>query len=150
MLEQQIEQDLKTALLSGDRVKADTLRSIKSAFLYVKVEKGKRDSGLSRDEEIAVLSKESKKRQESADLYRKGNNEERAQAELAEKAVIDHYLPKQMTEDEIKKLVNETIAEQGAADMSAMGKVIAAVKEKSSGSADGATIARIVKESLSQ
>lgn len=150
MLEKQIEQDLKTALLAGDRLKTDTLRSIKSALLYAKVEKGKRESGLSPEEEIAVLGRESKKRQESADLYRQGNNDERAQAELAEKAVIDHYLPEQMTEDEIKKLVNETIAEQGATDMSAMGKVIAAVKEKSSGSADGAIIARLVKESLSQ
>lgn len=150
MLEQQIEQDLKTALLGGDRLKADTLRSIKSALLYAKVEKGKRESGLGKEEEMAVLSKESKKRQESADLYQKGNNEDRAQAELAEKAVIDHYLPEQMSEDEIKKLVNETIAEQGATEMSAMGRVIAAVKEKSSGAADGATVAKIVKESLSQ
>lgn len=150
MLEKQIEQDLKVALLGGDRFKAQTLRGLKSALLYFKVEKGKRESGLSEDEEIAVLSKEAKKRQESADLYRQGGSEEKAQAELEEKAIIEKYLPAQMPEEEVIKVVDLTIKETGASQLSDMGKVISSVKEKTAGKADGALIARIVKERIGQ
>ncbi len=150
MLEQQIEQDLKAALLGGDRIKTDTLRGLKSALLYAKVEKGKKETGLSRDEEIAVLSKEAKKRSESAELYLKGGSQEKASAELKEKEIIDKYLPAQLSEAEIGRIVDSVIGELGASDMSAMGKVIAAVKEKTAGSADGSVIAKAVKEKLSK
>ncbi len=150
MLEQQIEQDLKAALLGGDKLKVDTLRGLKSALLYVKVEKGKRDSGLDNDEEIAVLTRESKKRQESADLYLKGNSEEKANKELAEKDIIDRYLPAQISEDEVRKLVDNTVNKLGITDISGMGKVISSVKQQTAGVADGSIIAKLVKERLSQ
>ena len=150
MLEQQIEQDLKAALLDGDRAKADTLRGLKSALLYVKVEKGKRDSGLSNDEEIAVLAKESKKRAESAELYQKGGIAERAESELSEKAIIDKYLPKQLSEAELIPIVEQAVKELGVTDLSKMGQVIAVVKHNTAGSADGSLIAKVVKESLSK
>lgn len=148
MLEKRIEQDLKVALLSGDRLKVDTLRGIKSALLYAKVEQGKRESGLSPSEEISVLSKESKKRQESADLYAQGGSAERAKAELAEKSIIDKYLPKQLSEEEIATLIDESIAKLGMADASGMGQVIADVKARSAGAADGGRIAKLVKDKL--
>lgn len=150
MLEQQIEQDLKAALLGGDRQKADTLRGLKSALLYAKVEKGKRDEGLTEEEEIAVLSKEAKKRAESAELYVRGGSQERADAELAEKTIIEKYLPKQLSEEELKPLVDQAINELGVHDVSGMGQVIAAVKKQTAGSADGGLIAKVVKESLSR
>ena len=150
MLEQQIEQDLKAALLEGDRVKAETLRGLKSALLYAKVEKGKRDSGLSKDEEVAVLAKESKKRAESADLYQKGGSADRAETELTEKAFIDKYLPEQLSEAELKPIVEQVIKDLGVTDMSGMGQVIAVVKQKTAGSADGGIIAKAVKENLSK
>ena len=150
MLEQQIEQDLKAALLSGDRMKAETLRGIKSALLYAKVEKGKRETGLSKDEEIAVLSKESKKRTESAELYLKGGSQEKADAELKEKEIIDKYLPEQLSETALNEIVESAIKELGATDLSAMGKVIALVKEKTAGAADGGLIAKAVKDKLNQ
>ena len=150
MLEPQIEQDLKAALLAGDKTKAETLRGLKSALLYAKVEKGKRESGLSEEEEVAVLAREAKKRAESAQLYLKGGAKDRAEAELTEKAIIDAYLPKQLSEDELRAIILETIKQTGVSDMSGMGAVIAEVKKKSAGSADGATIARLVKEVLSQ
>ena len=150
MLEQQIEQDLKAALLDGDKLKVDTLRGLKSALLYVKVEKGKRDSGLDNEEEIAVLTRESKKRQESADLYLKGNSEEKANKELAEKDIIDRYLPAQISEDEVRKLVDNTVNKLGITDISGMGKVISSVKQQTAGVADGSIIAKLVKERLSQ
>lgn len=148
-LEQQIEQDVKTALLGGDKVQAETLRGLRAALLSVKVEQGKRETGLNDDEVIAVLSKEAKKRQESADLYVQGGNQEKADVELAEKALIEKYLPAQLSEDEITKLVDEAIASTGASGPQAMGQVIGAVKAKTGASADGAVIARIAKERLS-
>lgn len=149
MLEQQLEDDIKAALLSGDKVKATTLRGLKATLLNVKVAQGKRDSGLSDDEVIAVFAKESKKRQESAELYKQGGSQERVDAELAEKAIIDSYLPTQASEEEISAAIDQAIAQTGASAPSDMGKVIGAVKAKFGASADGAVIARLAKEKLS-
>jgi uncharacterized protein YqeY len=149
MLEQQLEQDIKAALLGGDKVKATTLRGLKATLLNVKVAQGKRDSGLSDDEVIATFAKQAKQRQESADLYVQGGNQEKADAELAEKAIIEAYLPAQLSEDEISKLIDEVIAEIGASGPQAMGQVIGQVKTKTGASADGSVIARLAKEKLS-
>ncbi|MGC1176647.1 MAG: GatB/YqeY domain-containing protein [Candidatus Saccharimonadales bacterium] len=147
-MEAKIEQDIKTALLARDSQKATTLRGLKAALLNVKVATGKRESGLSDDEVLPVLAKESKKRQESADLYEQGGDQGRADAELAEKAIIDAYLPAQLSEAEITKLVEAAIAETDAQGQAAMGQVIGRVKQQSGASADGALIARLVKEKL--
>lgn len=148
MLEQQIEADIKTALLGGDKERALTLRTVKSALLSVKVNSGKRESGLSDDDVIAILAKESKKRQESADFFVQGGAHERADKELAEKLIIDSYLPKQLSETELLSLVDATLAELGPQDATAMGKVIAAVRARAGANADGALIAKLVKEKL--
>lgn len=148
MLEQRIEQDIKTALLAGDSQQVSTLRGLKSALLYAKVAANKRDSGLTDDEVLAVLSKEAKKRQESADLYKQGGSPEREASELAEKVMIEKYLPAQVSEEDITVAVDEVIKQTGAQDMKAMGQVIGQVKLKFGPSADGGLIARIVKERL--
>lgn len=145
MLEQRIEADIKTALLAGDKQLALTLRTIKSVFLSAKVNSGKRDSGLSDDEVITILAKESKKRQESADFYVQGGAQDRADKELAEKAVIDTYLPQQLSAAEVEALVDEVMAAQPEAGM---GALIGAVRAKAGASADGGLIARLVKEKL--
>ena len=150
MLEQRIEDDIKSALLAGDKTRAMTLRGLKSTLLNVKVAEGKRDSGLSDEEVINIFSKEAKKRQESADLYVQGNSQERADKELAEKRVIEEYLPQQLSEDEIASIVAEVIAETGASEQRDMGKVIAGVRAKTAGSADGSIIARLTKEKLTK
>ncbi len=144
-LKQQIEQDLKTAMLAGDKELSTTLRGLKSAILYEEVAKAKRDVGLSDDEIAAVLSKESKKRQESAELYSKGGNNERASAELEEKAVIERYLPSALTEDQLNDLIDRAEAERGKVTKQNMGQVIGWVKAESKGAADGAKIAELVK-----
>lgn len=149
MLEQQIEQDIKTALLGGDATRVSTLRMVKSTLLNVKVAEGKRESGLEDDQVLAILGKESKKRQESADLYKQGGDSQRADNELAEKAIIDSYLPDQASEDEIAQAVDEAIAASGASGPAAMGQVIGQVKAKFGASADGSVVARIAKEKLS-
>ncbi len=148
MLKRQIEQDLKTALLTGDTNRVTTLRGLKSVILYAEVAKGIREQGLPDDEIVALLFKEAKKRQESADLYAKGGSEDRRSAELAEKAIIEAYLPKQLSEAELQALVDEVIAHLGTDSPQAMGQIIGAIKQKTAGAADGAVIARLVKERL--
>ncbi|HTH72643.1 MAG TPA: GatB/YqeY domain-containing protein [Candidatus Pristimantibacillus sp.] len=150
MLKSRIDQDLKTALLAGDKVLATTLRGLKSVVLYAEVAKGVREQGLSDDEIVVLFSKEAKKRQESADLYKQGGNEEKAAAELEEKKVIEGYLPAQMSDEELSKIIDQTIEGLGASGPALMGQVIGAVKQKTAGQADGSRIAQLVKERLSK
>lgn len=147
-LKERLEADLKTALLSGDKALASTLRLLKSAILYVEVAKNKRDTGLNDEEIIEVLAKEAKKRQESADLYIQGGNQERAAAEQQEKKIIEKYLPQQLSSDEIIAIINEVSAELGGINPQTMGRVIGEVKQRAGASADGGEIARLVKEKL--
>lgn len=148
MLKQRIDQDLKQALLGGDKVLATTLRGLKSVILYAEVAKGVREQGLDDEEILRLLAKEAKKRQESADLYTQGGNTERAQAERNEKAVIEQYLPKQLSDEALLALIDEAITELGVSGPQALGQVIGAVKQKSNGQADGSRIAVLVKERL--
>jgi uncharacterized protein YqeY len=149
-LKQRIDQDLKAALLGGDKDRALQLRGMKAAILNEEVAKGVRDTGLPDDQIIAILQKEAKKRQESADLYIQGGNQEKADAELSEKKIIEEYLPAQLSEDEIAELINVVETENGSVTKETMGATIAAVKERSGGAADGATIARLVRDRISQ
>ena len=148
MLEDKLEQDLKTALLAKNAQRVSVLRGLKSVLLNVKVAEGKRESGLNDDEVVAILAKEAKKRQESADLYEQGGRPEKAEAELAEKAIIEEFLPEQMSEEEVAALVDEAIAATGAKEQKDMGKVIGMVRSKAGAGADGALIARLTKEKL--
>lgn len=146
MIETQLEQDIKTAMLAGDKDRVLTLKTIKSVLLSAKVAGGTRDSLLPDTDVITLLSKEAKKRQESAELYKQGGNDLKAAAELSEKAIIETYLPAQMSEAEISAIIDQVIAALG--DKAAMGPVIGQVKAKTNGAADGALIAKLVKEKL--
>lgn len=145
----QIDQDLKTAMLAGNKELVTTLRGIKSAILYAEVAKGVKNTGGLSDPEVSeLLTKEAKKRQDSIDMYNQGGRPEKAAAEQTEKNVIEAYLPQQMPDDELRALVESVIAESGASGMQAMGQVIGTVKAKSNGQADGGRIAAMVKECL--
>lgn len=148
MLEDKLEQDIKSAMLAGDTERITTLRGLKASLLNLKVATGKRQSGLTDEEVMQTLSKEAKKRQESADLYLQGQSKERADKELREKAIIEAYLPKQLDEAEVTHLIDDVIKQIGAKDISSMGQVIGAVKAKAGASADGGVIARLTKERL--
>lgn len=149
-LEDRISQDLKAAMLAGQQQRVMTLRGLKSAILYEKVaKKADRESAMDDDAVIALLAREAKKRQESADLYKRGNNLDKAEAELQEKAIIDVYLPQQLSKTELSDLVDKAIQSLGATEPSQMGKVIGMVKQQAGAAADGATLARMVKERLS-
>ncbi len=145
MIEAQIEQDLKVAMLARETSKVSTLRGLKSTFLYAKVAAGTRDRELSDDEAIRLLQKEAKKREESAELYARGGEKGRAEQELSEKKIIDQYLPAKLSKDKLVEAVNSVISANPDFNM---GQIIAEVKNKTAGTADGADIARIVKEKL--
>ncbi len=148
MIKQQLQDDVKAAMLAGDSARVETLRGLKSVILYAEVAAGKREDGLSDDEIQALFAKEAKKRQESADLYMQGGAPDRAQKELSEKALIETYLPAQLSEAEIRAIIDEVIVVQGAVGLQAMGAVIGAVKQRTGSTADGGVIARLVKEKL--
>jgi len=147
-LKEQIDKDLKIAMLSGDKTTVDTLRGLKSVVLYDEVAKGKKAEGIGDNEIISLFQKEAKKRQESADLYTTGGKVDRAKQELIEKGIIENYLPKGLSETEIGSLVDSVIGEFDNPDMSKMGQIIALAKVRSGGSADGATLATMVKARL--
>ena len=148
-LKQTLDQDLKQALLSGDRLKSDTIRVVKSVILNEEIAKNQRDKGLADEEIIACLKKETKKRQEAADLYQKAGSAERADKELAEKKIIEAYLPPAMSEADIEVLIDQAIQKHGNVTGQTMGIVIGEVKKASNGAAVGDIIAKLLKAKLS-
>ena len=149
-LKQTIDQDLKTAMLSGDKILVTTLRGLKSVILNSEIELGSREQGLSDDQITTLFIKEAKKRQESANLFAQGGNQEKSAAELKEKAVIEAYLPKQLSENELKTIVDEVFNSMSEVSAQQMGQIIGAVKQKTGPAGDGSIIARLVKERLQQ
>ncbi len=154
-LKQQIDNDIKAALLNsegGDRFIADTLRNFKAVILNEEVAQGKRDVGLSDEAIEQLIVKELKKRAESAAVYDQAGRPELADNERREAAVLEKYQPEQLSEDDIKKAVDKAVADlkanghQDGPQM--MGQVIGAVKSQLGNAADGAVIARIVRETL--
>ena len=147
-LKEQINNDLKAALLGGNRFVADTLRNLKAAILNEEVATGRRDEGLDDTEIEGIIAREVKKRNESKALYDQNGRPELAEVEHNEIEVLAAYLPQQLTEDEIQAVIDEVVAELGATDMKAMGQVIGAVKARCGTAADGATVAKLVKTTL--
>ncbi len=147
-LNEQIQNDMKAALLGGDRFVGDTLRNLKAAILNEEVAQGKRDEGLSDADIEKIVAREVKKRNESIALYEKNDRPELAEEERKEAAVLATYLPKQLTEDEIRELAKTVIESMDNVGPSVMGQVIGGVKARAGNTADGATVARVVKELL--
>jgi len=150
MLKQKLADDLKQAMLAGDKQKAELLNMLKSAVLYKEVELGAREAGLTDEQVQDVLAKEAKKRAEAAAMYKDAGDEERASKEQSEQDVIEAYLPEKMSEEELQKIVDEVCEQVKPEGMKDMGKVIGAVKGKVGNQADGSLIASIVKAKLSQ
>lgn len=144
-IKEQLDVDVKTAMLAGEKTLVTTLRGLKSAILYVEVAKGSREDGLSDAEVIDLFTKEAKKRQESADMYIQGGNKVKADEELVEKQVIAKYLPQQMSDGELNAVVDKIAAELGGITQQQMGQAIGKVKAEVGASADGSRIASAVK-----
>ena len=147
-LKAQFDIDIKAALLSGDRFSASVLRDFKAAVLNEEVAQKKRDVGLDDVEIEKILIREVKKRAESAAIYDRAERPELAQQERAESKVLEAYLPEQVSEADIKAAVDQAVIATGATNPAMMGQVIGAVKSQLGNSADGGTIARLVKEAL--
>ena len=147
-LEQKIMGDLKTAMLAKDEKGLRSLRAIKAAILLAKTSEG--GSGeLKEDDEIKLLQKLVKQRKDSLEIFQQQNRTDLAQKELEEIEVIEKFLPKQLSADEIKAQLAVIISEVGATSPADMGKVMGAATKKLAGKADGKTISALVKELLS-
>lgn len=146
-IKQSLDQDLKEALLGGDKLKSETLRVIKSVILNEEIAQNKRDIGLSDEAIMACLKKEVKKRQEAAELYKKVGEDTRAEKELTEIKFIEIYLPESMTDAEVASLVEQAVSKIGK-DQKNLGQIIGQVKILSNNRADGAQIAKLVKQAL--
>ena len=147
MLFEQISNDIKEAMKARDKVRLETLRNIKKVFLEAKTAPGANDT-LEDADALKLLSKLAKQGKESAATYVQQNRQDLADAELAQVAVIEEYLPKAMTEDEIEAAVKEIIAATGAQGMKDMGKVMGMASKQMAGRADGRVISGIVKKLL--
>jgi uncharacterized protein len=149
MIRDDIKAALVTAMKSGDKAATGTIRLIQSAIKNRDIEL--RTSSSTADDDLVVtevLQKMIKQRRESADLYRKGNREELAATEEAEIAVIEHFLPRQMSDEEASAEIQAIIAETGASGMKDMGKVMSEVKSRLAGQIDPARASMMVKAAL--
>ncbi len=148
-LEQTINNDIKTAMLARDEAGLRSLRAVKAAILLIKTsEAGK--ATLTEDEEIKLLQKLVKQRKDSLEIYEKQNRPDLAQKEKEEIAIIEKYLPQQLTAEELKEIIAQIITQTGAAAPSDMGKVMGMASKQLAGKADGKTISALVKELLAK
>jgi uncharacterized protein YqeY len=140
-----IEEELKEATLARDAERRDTLRLILSALRGAEKELQR---PLKDYEELQVLQRERKRRNEAADAFRAGGREEQAAAEERELAILEEFMPAPLSEEEIEEIVDDVIAEVGATSMRDLGRVMADVMPQVAGRADGSTVSQLVREKL--
>lgn len=140
--------EMKAAMRAKDSVKLEALRAVKSAILLMNTDGSK--EGLTEEDELKLLQKLVKQRKDSAVIYKEQGREDLAEPELLQAAVIEGFLPEQMSEAEVEAKVDEIIAKTGATGMQDMGKVMGMTSKELAGKADGKTISTIVKQKLSK
>jgi len=146
-LKNQIDQDIKSAMLAKDQARLRSLRAIKSAILIAETEK---NAGVFDEKsEIKVLQRLVKQRKESAEIYQQQNRPDLFSIEKEEQEIIEKYLPKQLSREEIKKVILEIVEKNGATSVKDIGKIMGLANNVLAGKADGKTISEIVKEVLS-
>ncbi len=158
MTKKNLQEELKQSMLARDELKTSVLRLLLSAINYYEIQKGlprrtqvkAGGAGYEADEKdvLSVIEKEAKQRQDSIEEFRKAGRQELVDKETKELEILQKYLPEQMSEDEIKKLIEETISETGASTIQDMGRVMGALMPKLKGRADGNLVSKIVKDSL--
>ena len=149
-LEQKIMAELKTAMLARDEKALRSLRAIKAAILLAKTAEGAGGALKEEEDEIKLLQKLVKQRKDSLEIYQQQNRIDLAQKEQEEIEVIERFLPKQLSADELKILLAKIITEVGASSPADMGKVMGAATKQLAGKADGKTISAMVKELLAK
>lgn len=147
-LETQLMADIKQAMLAKDQKKLEALRAIKAQILLEKSKDGSNE--ISEAAEIAMLQRLVKQRKESASIFEQNGRTELAENEKQQAAVIEAYLPKQLSDDELNDMLNAIIAEVGAGSIKDMGKVMGIASKKAAGRADNSKISAMVKELLNK
>jgi len=138
--------DPKESMKSGDKFRTEVLRGLKSAIKYAEIEA---DGEMSDQDVEVVIAKQAKQRRDSIEEFKKGGREDLVEREAAELVILEAYLPEQMSEDEIRAIVESAIAELGVTDMKGMGQVMKRVMADLQGQADGKVVNQIVRECLS-
>jgi uncharacterized protein YqeY len=145
-LDERINEELKKAVRSGDKIRLETLRSIRAAIIEFN------KSGVNREmndqDELKILQTAAKRRRDAIFLYEKGGRFDLSEQEKTELSIIEEFLPKQMSEEEIRDFVKKVIVDTGAKDMKDMGKVMSVAIKELQGKASGALVQQVVKESL--
>ncbi len=143
-MKEKISEDMKLAMKSGDRLRLDTLRTLRAALMEKEIERRGSGGPVTPDDEIAVLTGAAKRRKESIEQFAKGGRQDLVDQETLELAIIQEYLPKPMSADELTALIKKIIAETSASSPADFGKVMPAVMKEAKGKADG----RIVQETV--
>jgi len=146
-LETQLNTDLKTAMKAHEKLSLNVIRMMKAALTNEKVKQG---HDLSSDEELTIVSRELKQRKESMEEFAKGNRDDLVEGVKAEIAIVEKYAPKQMSEDDVAKIVADSIAKVSASGMGDFGKVMGVVMPQVKGKADGAVVNKTVKAQLNK
>lgn len=149
MLKQQLKDQLKESMLARDALRTSVLRMLLSSVSYLEINKGGAGYEATDEDVMNVIQKEVKQRRDSIEQFKAGGREEMAKKEEDELALLSVYLPKQMSEEEIEKLVIEAISSIGASTAQDMGKVMGYLSPHTKGKADGSIVSRIVREKLS-
>ncbi len=148
MLSDTLQEDIKAAMLAHDEQKLSTLRMLKSAVQYTEINKGL-DYKATDDDILDVIGKEVKKRREAIELYEKGGRAELADKEKKELEILQSYLPDQMSEDEVKALIDAAVTQSGATTMQDMGRVMGILMPHLKGKADSGMVSNLVRAKLS-
>ncbi|RJQ27790.1 GatB/YqeY domain-containing protein [Candidatus Parcubacteria bacterium] len=148
MLKGKVQEDLKNSMLSKEELKTSVLRMLLSAITYHEIQKGGAGYEATDEDVQEAIAREIKKRRESIEMFRKGQREDLANKEEKEMEILKTYQPEQMSEEEVRKIVKETVQQVGAGSMSDMGKVMGALMPKVKGKAEGSLVSRIVREEL--
>lgn len=148
MLTEKIQNDLKDAMRAKDEQKLSIIRMLKSAIQYYEINKGGAGYEATDEDVIDVVGKEIKKRKESIELYEKGGRPELAEKEQSEITVLQTYLPEQLSEEAVTKMVEDAIAQTGASEMKDMGKVMGILNPQIKGKADAGFVSSLVKNKL--
>lgn len=149
MLKQKLQEELRRAMLARDELKTSVLRMLLSGINYYEIQKGGAGYEATDEDVLAIIQKEVKQHKDSIEQFQKGNRQDLVDKETKELDLLQTYLPKQMSEEEIKKLVIEVIKETGASNIQEIGKVMGTLMPKVKGKADGNFVLQIVRKLLS-
>lgn len=149
MFKKELQEELKQSMLAKNEVKTSVLRMVLSAVNYYEIQKGGAGYEATDEDVLSVIQKEAKQHNDSIEQFKNAGRQDLVDKETKELEILKQYLPEQMNKEEIKKLVEEAIAQTGAKSISDMGKVMAALMPKVKGKTDGGLISKIVKEKLS-